>query len=163
MLGRLFKNAIRMVKTPVLLAAFALTVITLILASLFTITGRTGLGLWVLGMAVLLLNLLIVVLVQRNIMRFMRTARQTDIRIDALERLVSRAEWRSGESSRQIEAAVRRTNYSKQLDEIEAAVSSLHRQGQSISSYLTDNVTQNGPDERDLEMLLVHAFRQAKR
>lgn len=163
MLGTLFKNANRMVKTPVVLTAFALTVITLIIASLFALTGRTGLGLWALGMAVLLLNLLVVVLVQRNIMVFMRTAKQTDTRIDDLERLVSRAEWRGGESSRQIEAAVRRTNHSKQLDEIEAAVSSLYRQGQSISSCITDNGAQNGPEERDLEMLLVHAFSQAKR
>ena len=45
MLGTLFKNANRMVKTPVVLTAFALTVITLIIASLFALTGRTGLGL----------------------------------------------------------------------------------------------------------------------
>ena len=158
-----FKNVNRMVKTPVILAAFGLTVITLIVTTVLTITGRTGLGLWTLGMAVLLLNLLVVVLVQRNIMMFMRTAKQADTRIDDLERLVSRAEWRGGESSRQIEAAVRRINHSKQLEEIEDTVSLIYRQGQSISSHLTESATQNAPDERDLEMLLVHAFKQAKR
>lgn len=163
MLGTLIKGTGRMVKAPAVLVSLVLTVITLIIAGVFAFTGQPDLAFCTIGTAMLLLSLLVVVLVQRNIMVFMRSMKQTDARIDNLERLVTRAEWRSGESSRQIETVVRRIDHSKRLEEIETTMVELHRQARSIASYITEGGSRNGPDERELEMLLVRAFVQTKR